>query len=365
MSSAIQTSNRKFYLLVAAFLLCAVLTGVITASRSGPTELERLKTELRAKGEKLTLAELLSGAGQTNHPPFRTNDLARLAKTLTAQSKQVENLEVMHHLGYGLAEPVWARTNLLTSASRSSPGSTVEWSALEADLAAMETVLAEAEALASVPDVHAGMRYGFPLDWPEYRRHKVIIARWLAVAHAMHIRSGNYSKASAALEATIHLGDWHREELSLIDQRLRVGLLTTALRLTWSTTQSRRVSEAQLAALLNHWKGAVIFTNLSRALEFERARGLNAFANVHANGINSIYGPTGNQREPLARFTRNSDELFFLLEFQSVLTQVRLAESAKSCAIANRELVASDVERERSIRGWSGLRYSVSSLLFV
>jgi hypothetical protein len=357
-------SNRKFYLFVAAFLLAAVGVGVFSALRTGPTELERYKAELRAKGEKLTLTELLPSAGQTNHPPLRTNDLARLAKTLATQNKQVEGLELMHHLGNGLAEPVWARTNLLTLARRGSPGSTIDWSALEADLAAVEPILAEAELLVSVPDLHAGMRYGFKVDWPEYRGNKVVVSRWFAAAHSRNMRVGNYPKASNALRAVINLGEWHREELTFFDQRRRVGLLTTALMLTWSTAQSRDVEEPQLAAMISYWRGAGMYTNMTRALSFERAGGLSSFGIVRTNGINAIYGPMGDKLEPFARFTRDRDELFYLTAFQTLIEHVRLAGATKSYATVKHDLAVGDEERERNLRGWRGQRHSVSALLF-
>ena len=54
-------SNRKFYLLVAAFLLAAVLMGVFSAGRS-KSSVDRWKDEMRSKGEKVTVAERWSAA---------------------------------------------------------------------------------------------------------------------------------------------------------------------------------------------------------------------------------------------------------------------------------------------------------------
>jgi hypothetical protein len=54
-------SNRKFYLLVAAFLLAAVLMGVFSAGR-GKSSVDRWKDEMRSKGEKFTVAERWSAA---------------------------------------------------------------------------------------------------------------------------------------------------------------------------------------------------------------------------------------------------------------------------------------------------------------
>ena len=53
-----QPQNRTFYLLVAAFLLCAVLMGIFSAGR-GKSSVEKWKEEMRAKGERFTIAELV------------------------------------------------------------------------------------------------------------------------------------------------------------------------------------------------------------------------------------------------------------------------------------------------------------------
>lgn len=363
MSGTTQPSNRKFYVLVAAFLLAAVLMGVLTASRSGPTELERLKAELRSKGEKLTLAELIPSAGQTNHPPFRTNDLSRLAKALAVQDKQVENLETIHHLGNGLAEPVWKRTNLLTSASRSSPGSSIEWVAVEADLVEVETTLIEVRALVVVPDLHAGKNYGVNSVYPDYRRDKHVLSRWLALAHAANMRQPQLAAALADLEAAIQLTDWHREEMTLSDQLHRVGTASIALGLTWSTVQEPSLTDAQLAAMLARWERVILATNLPGFLEVERAIGQSAFAFAQERGISAVYGESVGAHDVIGRLTSAGDELFFLQHFQAVLLMSRKAQATRSFAAVTGDFTALDAGLESTYGTWRGFQLFLSRLL--
>ena len=79
-----QPQNRKFYLLVAVFLLCAVLMGVFSAGR-GKSSVEKWKQEMRAKGEKFTIPELIPK--RTGPVTNRTGELVRLGQLLAAQSE--------------------------------------------------------------------------------------------------------------------------------------------------------------------------------------------------------------------------------------------------------------------------------------
>lgn len=102
-------SNRKFYLLVAAFLLAAVVMGLLSARR-GKSSVEQWKDELRTKGEKFTIAELL--AGRKPSSTNRLGDLVRLGNALGTSSHGVSSLSHQELLTNGLALATWMRTNL-------------------------------------------------------------------------------------------------------------------------------------------------------------------------------------------------------------------------------------------------------------
>lgn len=362
MSSPAQPSNRKFYLLVAAFLLAAVLMGVLTASRSGPTELERLKAELRAKGEKLTLDELMAGTVSTNRASSRAADMERIVKALRARSLRVENLEVLHHLGDGSVEPVWSRTNLLTTAGKSSPGSTHEWSALKEDLAAVETEMAEALALVAVPDMDAGLNYDISSSVYEHRSTKNYLIRWLAALHALHLRDGRHADARLALDAATQLVAWHRDELTVEDQRSRIALATVALNLTWSTMQSKVLSDERLKELLDRWQALGMADQFLRALEVERAIGQRAFAVAHERGVSELLGASERVLEPLWRMTANRDEEFFLRQFQAILDMARNGARAMSFGQVKTQLAAKDAELGALLSSWRRVEFLVTGM---
>ncbi len=104
-----QPQNRKFYLLVAVFLLCAVLMGVFSAGRS-KSSVEKWKEEMRAKGEKFTIAELIPK--RTGPVTNRTDDLVRLGRLLAAQSASLSTIEHFRYLGNGVGEASWMQPGL-------------------------------------------------------------------------------------------------------------------------------------------------------------------------------------------------------------------------------------------------------------
>ena len=101
MSSAAPPSNRKFYLLVAAFLVAAVLAGVLSARR-GKSSVEQWKDEMRAKGERFTVAELLpKRIGPVTN---RLDELVRLGRLLGTASRELSGIEHFRYLSNGVAE---------------------------------------------------------------------------------------------------------------------------------------------------------------------------------------------------------------------------------------------------------------------
>ena len=355
-------SNRTFYLLVAAFLLAAVLMGVFSARR-GKSSVERWKDELRAKGEKFTLAELL--AKRAGPGTNRVEELVRLGKLLGSASRGLSAIEHFRYLSNGLAEAAWMRPNLGLSAAapgatgRSAPAAFApyEWEDLAVELAAMEPVLAEVRALLVVPDRDTGWNYEFRTPMVKCFVEKRHLAQWLAAAntHALHERQ--LGPAVAHLTASGHLLAWHNEEFSIVGQMIRVAIGGMALHSTWATVQAPGVTEAQLAGLQTQWQGLVILPALARAMEFERAgigqlitevrAGRESVASAFGMGTGSGAGEKfANQVVGLAwrAFGAEADELFYLRFMQGQIDALRKLARLRSWAAAQPDLAANSAQ---------------------
>ena len=205
-----QPQNRKFYLLVAAFLLCAVLMGIFSAGR-GKSSVEKWKEEMRAKGERFTIAELVP---QRSGPATnRLEELLRLSRGLSALGNSVNALEQMRYLSNGVAIAVWALTNLnaTTGGGKSGRGGvpttlvTNGWVELAADLSAVESTLTELHAFLRVPDPDTGWNYDPKTPMPRCFVEKRTIAHWLAAANTHHLHARELNQAVTNLHALFDL----------------------------------------------------------------------------------------------------------------------------------------------------------------
>lgn len=332
-------SNRKFHLLVGAFLLAAVLTGVFSG-RGRLSPVEQWKTEMRAKGERFTVNELL--AGRLPATTNRIEELKRLGNLLGTTGRSIGSIEHFRYLSNGVAEAGWMRPTLGLSAAapgaagtRGYPSSLVpyEWEDLAADLATMEATLAEVHALLAVPDRDTGWNYDNRTPMPKCFVEKRHLAQWLAAAntHALHER--NPQRAMMHLTALIQLVAWHGEDFTIIGQMIRFAIGGMALHSTWGALQAPGLTDAQLACWQAQWQALSIKPDFARALEFERAgvgahiasvrSGEHSFADIGAGMTGGGKITDGVYGLAWRTFAAEADELMYLQLMQDHIAAVR------------------------------------------
>jgi len=357
----VASSNRKFYLLVAVFLLAAVLTGVLPARRS-KSSVEQWKDEMRAKGERFTVVELLGKrAGPVTN---RLDELVRLGVLLGTASRGLSGIDHFRYLSNGLAEAAWMRPRLGLSAA--APGATAargvpssvapyEWEDLAAEMAAMETTLAEVHALLAVPDRDTGWDYQHRTPMPKYFVEKRHLAQWLAAANTHTLHERQSAQAVAHLTGSCNLVAWHAEDFSIIGQMIRVAIGNLALQSTWATMQAPGVTEAQLAGLQARWEGLLIMPALARAMEFERAGIGQLFTQVRSGqeSVATAFGPVttggGKFADQAASLVwralgAEADELFYLRFMQGQIGALRKLARLRSWTAAQPDLATNSAQ---------------------
>ena len=371
-------SNRKFYLFVAAFLLAAVLTGVFSAGR-GKSSVEQWKDEMRAKGEKFTIAELL--AGRTPAKTNRVDELKRLGNLLGATGRTIGGIEHSRYLSNGVAEAAWMRPKLdLTVAApgaavgRGYPSATVpyEWEDLAADMAAKEATLTEVHALLAMPDRDTGWNYEFRTPMVRCFVEKRQLAQWLAAAntHALHERQPE--RAFAHLAALCDLVAWHDEDFSIVGQMIRVAMGGIALHSTWATMQAPGLTDAHLAGLQQRWERLLLQPKFARALEFERASIGQVFAQVRAGqeSFSTAFGAGGTGGGKLGdqvvgvawrAFGAEADELFYLRFMQCQIDAARKLGRLRSWALTQPDQ-AGNLAQLAVFDTWQGKLMMVSQM---
>lgn len=340
-------SNRKFYLLVAAFLLAAALAGVFSARR-GKSSVEQWKDEMRAKGEKFTIAELLPK--RTGPATNRVGELVRLGRLLGSSSRALSTIEHFRYLSNGVAEAAWMRPKLGLSAATSGitgrgiPSSMepYEWEDLAADVMAMETTLAEVHRLLVVPDRDTGWDYQQRTPMPKCFVEKRHLAQWLAAANTLALHERQPAQAVAHLTALGDMLAWHDEDFTIIGQMIRVAIGGMALHSTWATMQAPGLTEAQLADLQARWQALAIKPAFARALEFERAgvgeriaatcSGEHSFVDIGAGMTGAGKIADGAYGLAWRVFAAEADELYYLQLMQDQIGTVRKEARLRSWA---------------------------------
>lgn len=345
--------NRKFYLLVAAFLLAAVLTGVFSGRR-GKSSVEQWKDELRAKGEKFTIAELL--AGRTPAKTNRVEELIRLGKILAMPNPTLLSVSHFRYLSNGVADAAWMLPKLAlppVTVPRGAPAPALplEWEDLAGELAGREALLAEVHALLAVPDRDTGWNYDHRSAMPRCYAEKRNLAHWLALAntHALHDRQP--AQAVPHLLAMLQLAAWHDEDFSIIGQLVRASVGSMALHSTWATTQAPGVTEVQLAEVQARWERLLVMPGFARALEFERA-GIDSIILRARAGEESLAGIFGGYSGSGGRFANTAvtiawrafaaegDELFYLQAMQGQIDIARKEARLRSTVATQPERAA-------------------------
>jgi len=353
-------SNRKFHLLVAAFLLAAVLAGVLSARR-GKSSVELWKDEMRAKGEKFTIAELVPK--RTGPVTNRVEELVRLGKLLGSSSRALSTIEHFRYLTNGVAEAAWMRSKLgLSAATSGTTGRGIpssmepyEWEDLAADVMAMETTLAEVHALLVLPDRDTGWDYQQRTPMPKCFVEKRHLAQWLAAANTLALHERQPAQAVAHLTALGDMLAWHDEDFTIIGQMIRVAIGGMTLHSTWATMQAPDVTEAQLAGLQTQWQGLVILPALARAMEFERAGIGQLFTQVRSGqeSVATTFGTSiaggGNLADRAAGVAwralgAEADELFYLRFMQGQIDALRKLARLRSWAAAQPDLAANSTQ---------------------
>lgn len=338
-------SNRKFYLLVAAFLLAAVLMGVFSAGR-GKSSVERWKDEMRAKGEKFTIAELL--AGRTPAKTNRVEELIRLGKVLAMPNPTLLSVPHFRYVSNGVAEAAWMQARLALppiSVPRGTPAPVMplEWEDVAGELAGREALFTEVQALLAVADRDTGWNYDQRTAMPRCYSEKRNLAQWLALAntHALHERQP--APAVERLLAMVNLVAWHDEDFSIIGQLVRAAVGSMAQHSTWATVQAPGMSEAYLATLQARWDRLAVMPAFARALEFERAGidGLILRARAGDESLSGLFGGfsggggtfmNGAMTTAWRAFAAEGDELFYLQAMQDQIDIVRKEARLRSTA---------------------------------
>jgi len=240
--------------------------------------LRAFKAGLIARGEKLTVAEMIPPAQL--EAQRAASDLMQAAWQLRAGLGVPNNLpRVMAPVVPGKASVSWKQSGLRDAQK------TNTWAELAEDLklnaAALEQIR---EALRSPQlDMNLNYKMGFNLPLGSLVRYKSV-AQWLSASTLNELHAGRLNEAAANLNALLSLVNALRDQRWIICQLVRIAIAAIAIAPTWEALQADGWTDAQLASLQQGWAALEFLQPMEQALAMERAIGIETFDRLRKSG---------------------------------------------------------------------------------
>ena len=331
-------------------LAVMALLGVHSGNRSA---LQRYERELRAKGEKLTFAELTRGR-QTNGVDSHAV-ITNAAAKLGGGRLNPGLLESRRYIRPGQAIVSWRQASPIWMQS-AGPGSGVTWEELAAQMQAEQSTLREIRQALEEPAADAGPATNM---FTARRVNFVAIrtaAQWLVGAAENDLHRGRLEEGLQDLEALGALARMERDECTLVAQMIRVAVAGLGLATTWEALQAPGWTEPQLERLQKAWEPVDLVEAAEKGMVGERACGYELFAVARrSNGhqFRTVWS-TGSSASkatfenmlmdhlylPAYKLTSiDADELFYLETMQEGIMALRLVKAHRPWPEANQAVI--------------------------
>ena len=339
----------------------AALTHRSQRSRNAAA-LTAYKAELRARGEKLTGAEL-----GFPRPPEASSNLDLLGagvNRIAAVPFDPSLVELMHFVSADRAEVAWSQPQLRTIATQGGNTNPVPWEVFSSQFETAADALRDIRDATQVPP-----RYFFndPFAFSNFtNRPKALFvelrkaAQWLAGDAIAALHASQPDRARADIHALTQLAQFHREDITLVSQMVRTAIAGMGLATTWEALQAPGWSEENLATLQKDWEAVDLANVFETGMLGQRANGEAAFAYLRSPGRRQRaaaihFGNPPNRRSPEDYFAElvgmplwaansEADELLFLQHHQKLLETMRLARTGTPMVQIYRQLTAIDSE---------------------
>jgi hypothetical protein len=344
----------------------------------GRIALERYKQQLRAQGERLTLAEL--GLPPTPLENNAAPALLAAAEELQALSKVCpvasRGVPAMRTVAPGRAEVLWQQLEIR------SPTQTNTWEELAADLARGDDPLNRVKEALRQPAVMVEIEYDYSRGPSHYSLLRNA-ARWLLAAAVYDLRQGNLDDAVENIAAATSLANMLKHERLVISQLVRMAIDAIATGTIWEALQATDWTDEQLARLQHALESDDLMPDLLESWEVERVMASAVFEQLRSErtslykDFNTLYGQDSFARRLLsdddsegasafAVWCRamlwylawsHQDELRTMRDWQTLIDQARIA-----AANPPRHPLPSEGEETRHGFWYSRWKYSVSRI---
>ncbi len=286
---ASSSTQRRGRLALRLFLLVALVLAIfLYRSSRSPSAVDRYTAELRARGEKLTLAEL--GLERAARPDPIEDMLDKLK--LPLRSLHTAALPPTPKVDLDAATPggrsvAWTQPYLYSPS-----GAVLEWEATSRTVDRLEADLRDLHLALRAPPADPGWDYH---PGATSASSSFVRARELCMALSdivmIELRRGNLAAAHQGLLDLAALCRLHEDGWTLVNQMIRTAILGLTTQAYWEALQAPGWSDTQLAELQQALERIDVLGKMPRTLEVERANHLVFLDQLRGGGSSAAGGP--------------------------------------------------------------------------
>ena len=339
-------------LMLAVIIVVTVFLGTCAQRSNSRNALAKYKSGLRARGEKLSLADL--GYTREPEPGGSFDALGTNVQRLASRYFQPGAMQLLRYSGAGEAQVSWRLFQPPFSSWGSGP-TALTWEEFSDHF---QTAADALEAIRQATRDPPRYFYCDPTNWANPPKRPFVemrtAAQWLSGDAIAALRAGQLDRAQADLLSLTRLAQFNREDLTLVSQMIRVAIVGLGLAVTWEALQAEGWSEERLAALQKGWEAAELIDAAEKGMLGERAYGEAAFAHMRSVGAtmasqSGSFGPPSGPKTwreyldawvvmPFWRMNSATDEMFFLKYHQRTLDALRKLRAGTPWPNVDREL---------------------------
>jgi len=250
------------------FLLFAAMSAWFTANRQPQSAVSNYLDLLRARGEKLEIAEVIP---PTVSAESNCADAVQMAFGSMGTSNTMMPLG-MRMVAPGKALVAWRQPEVRGFNGSGNGETTNTWEDLAADVATRQPALDLLQEVFDRPKLDFNLAYkkGAYMLLPHLAPFKRS-AQALTAAVVLDLHNGDTGGAATNLCTLLALVRADQDESILISHLVRISMTSLAVAPTWELLQSTNATEAQLAWLQKNWEQIDFIDSAERACEMERA----------------------------------------------------------------------------------------------
>lgn len=277
-------TRRRVILIGFGVVLAALVAWPFIAHYRLKHAVARYARELEARGEKLTVPELVPPL-----PPLEQNGAPALLSALAALPSPyfTNRPPMMHRVLPGRALVAWREDPLPNDET------TNVWPGLRADIERHRATLAQIRAALAKPRLAVDLDFsqGFNLLLPHLPQLKYATF-WLTWGAMLDLHEGRTEEALENLQAAVRLVGRFSEEPLLISVLVRFAIASIAVVATWEALRSPDPSEPRLAALQAEWEAVDFSGQIEGAIRMERAMLRDTLAEMRSSRQSAVRAAT-------------------------------------------------------------------------